>query len=163
MGQMQWDMKRWQYLSHYISSDNTGRLALHWRPNIRISLRQCSQWHLRRTNTSTWDPIPFYETRQSSIINYIYLQALSNYLAVWWLSVGHVQCAWEIVLVVLREIFTVFFSTQRESVATQSLTGGNEYWDFQSHIWGHNKNKTNPGARVQQFKFEIFSCPSVAP
>ena len=34
MGQMQWDMKRWQYRGHYISSDNTGTdgqiPALHW-------------------------------------------------------------------------------------------------------------------------------------
>ena len=30
----------------------------HWRPNIRITLRQCLQRHLRRTNTSTWDPMP---------------------------------------------------------------------------------------------------------
>ena len=45
----------------------------------------------------------------------MYFSAFINYLAIWWLSVGHVQCAWETVLVVLREIFTLFFSAERVS------------------------------------------------
>ena len=68
---------------------------------------QYLQKHLRRTNT-----MHQHQTPNKKLWMSIYFHALSDYLAVWWLSVGHVQCAWETVLVVLvlREIFTVFFS-----------------------------------------------------